>query len=439
MRDIAVTLAVFGSLPFILRRPWIGIIVWSWLGFMNPHRMAWGFSTTMPFAYIVALTTLVAMLFSKEPKRMPWTRETAVLLCFVIWMCITTFFAVYPDLAEEQLIKVLKIQLMIFVAMTLITNKERLNWLVLTIALSIGFYGVKGGIFTIVGGGVNRVQGPPGTFIEGNNELGLAMAMTVPLLYYYARQMRNRWLRWTLYLAVVLNALAAIGTQSRGALLGIAAMGTMLWLKSKQKFVTAVFAAIAVFMVVTIMPSEWYERMNTIKTYEEDASAMGRINAWWMAFNLAKDRPLGAGFESFREEMYQLYAPYPVGGHDSHSIYFQVMGHHGFVGLGLFLLLALLTWLSASRVVRESKVIPELRWLGELAAMVQVSMIAYAVAGAFLGLAYFDYYYNLVLVIIVAQRLLAQERSNRSSTGRIEAHPTPVSMMAGGSIGKVAR
>ena len=88
-------------------------------------------------------------------------------------MCITTIFAVYPALAEEQLIKVLKIQLMIFVAMMLITNKERLNWLVLTIALSIGFYGFKGGIFTIVHGGVYRVQGPAGTFIAGNNELGL--------------------------------------------------------------------------------------------------------------------------------------------------------------------------------------------------------------------------------------------------------------------------
>ncbi|HCX34147.1 MAG TPA: putative O-glycosylation ligase, exosortase A system-associated, partial [Rhodocyclaceae bacterium] len=53
MRDIAVTLAVFGSLPFILRRPWIGILVWTWLGFMNPHRLAWGFSTTLPFAMIV--------------------------------------------------------------------------------------------------------------------------------------------------------------------------------------------------------------------------------------------------------------------------------------------------------------------------------------------------------------------------------------------------
>ena len=142
MRDIAVTLAVFGSLPFILWRPWIGILVWTWLGFMNPHRMAWGFSTTMPFAMIVALTTLIAMLFSKEEKRIPWERETVVLVLFTGWMFITTIFAVYSELAWLQFEKVIKIQLMILVAMMLITTPQRLKLLVWTIALSLAFYGV---------------------------------------------------------------------------------------------------------------------------------------------------------------------------------------------------------------------------------------------------------------------------------------------------------
>jgi len=427
MRDIAVTLAVFGALPFILWRPWTGIIVWTWLGFMNPHRLAWGFSTTMPFAYIVALTTLFALLVSKEPKRIPWTRESIVLLLFVCWMVITTIFAAYPELAQQQLIKVLKIQLMIFVAMMLITNKERLNTLVLTIALSIGFYGFKGGIFTIVHGGVYRVQGPYGSFIGGNNELGLAMAMTVPLLYYCGREAKQSWLRFALYTTMVLSAIAAIGTQSRGALLGMAAMGVMFWAKSKRKFAITIFAAIAILSVVAIMPPEWYARMSTINTYEQDQSALGRINAWGMAWNLAKARPLGGGFETFRYEMFQIYAPDPGDYRDAHSIYFKVLGEHGFVGLGLFLLLAVFTWLSASKLMRETKAVPEMRWLGELAAMVQVSMIAYATAGAFLGLSYFDYYYNLVLIIIVGRVILDRHMAEAVPAGRTEGQLNPAS------------
>ncbi|MCK0509218.1 putative O-glycosylation ligase, exosortase A system-associated [Aromatoleum anaerobium] len=409
MRDIAVTLAVFGSLPFILRRPWIGILVWTWLGFMNPHRMAWGFSTTMPFALIVALTTLLAMLFSKEEKRIPWERETVILVLFVGWMFITTIFAVYPGLAWVQFDKVIKIQLMILVAMMLITTPGRLKLLVWTIALSLAFYGVKGGIFTILHGGVFRVQGPPGTFIGGNNEIGLALAMTIPLLYFLARSIDRKWLRSGIYAATVLTALGAIGTQSRGALLGMAAMSLMFWLKSRQKFLVALLAAASALAVVQIMPEAWYERMHTIQSYEEDKSAMGRVNAWWMAFNLAKDRPLGGGFETFQRGMFALYAPDPTNARDVHSVYFEVLGEHGFVGLGLFLLLAVLTWRSADAVAHAVRTVPERAWMGDLAKMVQASLIAYLSAGAFLGMAYFDYYYNLVLIVVIMKAILRRE------------------------------
>jgi probable O-glycosylation ligase (exosortase A-associated) len=406
MRDIAVTLAVFGSLPFILKRPWIGILVWTWLGFMNPHRMAWGFSTTMPFAYIVALTTLVAMLMSKEEKRIPWERESVVLLLFVGWMLLTTIFAVYPTLAWEQAEKVFKIQLMIFVAMMLITTPERLKYLVWTIALSLAFYGVKGGIFTIVHGGVFRVQGPPGTFIGGNNELGLALAMTVPLLYFMARSLSHRWGRPAVYAAMVLTALGAIGTQSRGALVGMAVMGFIFWLKARNKFVIALLGGASVYLVVQIMPEAWYQRISTIQTYDQDASALGRINAWWMAFNLASHRFMGGGFETFRWQMFALYAPNPNDVHDVHSIYFEVLGEHGFVGLGFFLLLALFTWQSCNQIKKAVKSAPDLPWMADLAAMVQVSLVAYLAAGAFLGMAYFDYYYNLILIVVVAKAML---------------------------------
>ena len=102
MRDLIVTLAVFGTLPFILRYPWIGILAWSWLSYMNPHRMAWGFSTSMPFAFMVALATFVGILFSREKKEIVWSRETWLMLVFTGWMFLTTAFSWYPGLAWPQ-------------------------------------------------------------------------------------------------------------------------------------------------------------------------------------------------------------------------------------------------------------------------------------------------------------------------------------------------
>ena len=182
MRDLFVTGVIFSLLPFILKRPWVGILVWSWLAYMNPHRLAWGFAYDFPFSMVVGLVTIAAFLFSKEKKEMVWTRETGLLLIFVGWMLITTLFALYPQFAWEQWDKVWKIQLMIFLTVLLINDRYKLHWLVWVIALSLGFYGIKGGIFTIVNGGVFRVQGPGGTFIAGNNEMALALVMVIPLI-----------------------------------------------------------------------------------------------------------------------------------------------------------------------------------------------------------------------------------------------------------------
>ena len=414
MRDIAVTLAVFGSLPFILKRPWIGILVWTWLGFMNPHRLAWGFSLTFPFAMIVAATTMVAMLVSKEEKKIPWTRELVLIAVLWAWTLITTMNAMYPELAWEQFEKVSKILLMIFVASMLINTPERLKVLVWVIALSLGFYGVKGGIFTLATGGGFAVRGPSGTFIEGNNEIGLALVMTVPLLFFLSRHAPQKFLRGGLLAAAVLTAFAALGTQSRGALLGVGAMAVFLWLKSRRKVMTGILIALFITLLVPLMPEEWHARMSTITTYQQDASALGRINAWWMAFNLAMDRPMGGGFESFRPFAFDLYAPEPDRIHDSHSIYFQMLGHHGFIGLAIFLVLVFFTWLTASSIIRAAKRDKELRWLGDLMAMVHVSLIAYLTAGAFLGLAYFDYFYNLVLIVAIGRKILTRRAAGLS-------------------------
>lgn len=411
MRDILVTALVFGSIPFILKRPWLGIIVWTWLGFMNPHKQCWGFAREMPFAYIIALTTLVALLLSKESKKIPWTRESITLALFVGWMVITTFFARFPELAWLQLEKVVKIQLMIFVAMMLITDRFRLHALVWTLALSLGFYGVKGGIFTIVHGGIYRVQGPEGSFITGNNEMGLALAMTVPLMYYLYRESPRWYVRWGLMGAILLTSLAAFGTHSRGALLGMGAMGVMLWWNSKQKFLMTLMLAAGVLSVYSYMPQEWFDRMSTIKTYEEELSAKARFASWEFAFNIASSRIFGGGFETF------------AGRSDAHSIYFEVLGEHGFIGLGLFLALGLFTWMAASRIRRTSEKAQDMAWMGMLTRMLQVSLVAYAATGAFLGMAYFDYAYNLVLIIVVCKAILAARGASAVPTQASGALP----------------
>ncbi|MEO1766707.1 putative O-glycosylation ligase, exosortase A system-associated [Thiobacter aerophilum] len=409
MRDLLLAVVFFGVLPFALARPHWGLYLYSWISYMNPHRLAYGFAYSFPWAYLAALATLVGVLFSKEPKRMPWTREMTVLLLLALWWTFTTFFAFYPELAWSQWEKVMKIMAMIFITPLVINDRHKLRLLVWVIVLSLGFYGIKGGIFTIVHGGVYRVQGPMGSFIGGNNEIALALLMTIPLMRYLQLTEKHRLIRLGLTAAIVLTALAAIGSQSRGALVGAAVMATMFWWKSRNKFVTAILVVMAAGLIYLIMPAQWYERMQTIESYEEDASALGRINAWWTAYNVAKARITGGGFEMFQEPTFQVYAPEPDRVHDVHSVYFEQLGEHGFPALALWLLLGVLTWRTGSWVLRRVRKDPDKKWAADLAAMGQVTMMAYYAAGAFLGLSYFDLYYHVLMLVILAKVVLLQE------------------------------
>jgi len=174
--------------------------------------------------------------------------------------------------------------------------------------------------------------------------------------------------------------------------------------------VTGIVVAFVAIALVAFMPASWEERMGTIKNYEEDGSAMGRINAWWMAFRLANDRFLGGGFEIYTPKLFATYAPYPDDLHVAHSIYFSVLGEHGYVGLFLFLLIWWMAFRTAGKIRKDAVKRDETQWVYHLAGMCQVSLVGYAVGGAFLSLAYFDLPYNILVVLVVSMRWLQEKR-----------------------------
>jgi putative inorganic carbon (HCO3(-)) transporter len=409
VRDILVTLIVFGLLPSVLRSPVNGALMWVWISVMNPHTQGWGFATAFPFAHIIALTTLFSMLCTHEPRTLPWTPVTATLAAFTAWMCVTLPFSMFLEPSLVLWWKVMKIMLMTFICIMLVKSARDIHRLAWVVTISLGFYGVKGGIFTLRSGGSYRVWGPDGTFIGDNNALALALVMVIPLMVFLRQNSARRWVRHGLAAAMLLTALAALGAYSRGALLAIGAMAAILWLKSRNRGAMGAALVLAAPLLLAAMPPEWSSRMESINNYQDDLSAQGRINAWGMAWNLARDRPFGGGFDVYEGPAFALYAPNPTDLHAAHSIYFQVLGEHGFVGLALYLLLGVLAWRTASWIIRHAPAFEDLRWAASLAAMIQTSLAGFAVGGAFLSLTYFDVPYYLV-GMLVSTRVLVQRR-----------------------------
>src|SRR4051812_30361511 len=150
---------------------------------MSPHQLTWG-SQNARYAYFIAAATLLGLLIYRGPKRMPVTPATVVLALMVVWMTVTTFLALDTNLSKEMWKQVVKTHAMVFVALYLLHSRQHVQWLICVLTASVAFFGIKGGVFTLLYGGEYVVYGPPGGFIHENNALALATIMTIPLLYY---------------------------------------------------------------------------------------------------------------------------------------------------------------------------------------------------------------------------------------------------------------
>src|SRR6266508_1871072 len=142
MRDLALATLIFGLLPWALVLPDVGILMWTWFGLMNPHRLTFGWAYTFPFALIIGIVTSVAIVFSREPKRLPIMPCVVILLALNVWMAITTAYALFPADALTQLEKVAKIQLFILLTIVVMQSRERIRALVWVSALSIAYFGI---------------------------------------------------------------------------------------------------------------------------------------------------------------------------------------------------------------------------------------------------------------------------------------------------------
>ena len=403
MRDILIMSIVLVAALAALRRPWLGVLLWVWVSLMNPHRYTFGFAYDAPVAMLAAVSTLVGLLLTPDKQSPFKAPPVAMFVALSVWVTISWLMGLDPSGEFPQWEKVMKINLMVIVALVLMKTKEHIFCLVWVLTLSIAVLSAKGGVFTVTSGGGFRVWGPPGSFVEGNNEFAVATIMAIPLLRFMQLQVKNRWLSRFLLLTMLLCTASAVGSHSRGALLAIVAMAVVLWWRGQKKFRNGALFFLIGLGMIAFMPDNWSQRMDTIETYQEDQSALGRFSAWWVSWRIAFAYPFGVGFNITRPELFQRFSPYPeLGTPVAHSIWFQMLGHHGFVGFLLFVGVWLSTWRCAQGLRKAAAGNPSLRWCGDLGAMAQVSLVAYFVGGAFLQLGYYDFpYYVMAVVALV--------------------------------------
>jgi probable O-glycosylation ligase (exosortase A-associated) len=389
-----------GALGLTVPYPYVGVLLWSWFALQQPHQEVFGFAHTAPLNFILAAVTLLAWFFSRERKTPPAGFIFWMLVIFLLWMALNLFFAYNLENSLFYWDQTWKTFVLGFVVAAMSTSRVRMYALVWTIVIPLFYYGVKGGIFTILTGGHYHVLGPWGSQIADNNKLALALLMVLPLANYLRLQVADRRISWLLRIAIGLTTIAVVGSQSRGALIGLGALGMFMLLRARNRFVYLAMGAVFVLFIVNFMPETFFQRAATISEATDfsarpasgtDLSLQARFDSWRVALGYASDHfPFGAGFNGLAvPEIYNHYVPEHVA-FVAHSIYFQVLGDQGFVGLAIYLIILAAAFFKCWRIMSVTKDAPEQRWTYDLALAIQASLFVFCVAGAALSMAYYD-------------------------------------------------
>jgi probable O-glycosylation ligase (exosortase A-associated) len=437
-RDILVVAIILLSAPVALFNAYFGVLMWYWIAYFNPHRYAWGMARYGFFqpALIIAVPTLIGAIYAPKNGRL-LMRETVLLASLWAWFAFTTvYISTVPEFSNHvtdanlHLLEVSKILLMTFITILLVTSRQKLRILVLVILASFGFKALFAAVFYLKTGGEFQIWGPEGSFIYDNNDFALAMNMAIPMFFYMARAESSFWMKIGLRALMVCAVVCVVGTYSRGGLVALTAITLGLVAKSRHKAISFVLVSIAVVAVIMFTTAKWHDRMTGFLQGNLDASANSRLVAWGGGWNLAMEYPItGGGFDVYIDNaIFPSFVPrnlrnrlYGLSGglHSSHSVYFELLGEQGFVGLGLFVLLIVSCFQSLRKLRKQSRMYSELSWVEPYTHMFELTILAFLVNGITLGRAYFDFFYQIVALVVVV-KILA-DRDLKASSLEVES------------------
>ncbi|HYH45946.1 MAG TPA: putative O-glycosylation ligase, exosortase A system-associated [Thermoanaerobaculia bacterium] len=398
MRDLLVMALVLISLPLAFWRPFWGLLTYTWLAYMRPQDLAWTVGDDRFSLWVAGAMLLGLVLWVGRERLVTFEPQTVLLLLYFLWISFTVYNALLPEMSEFAYSAFWKVALVSVLTTGLVRTQERWRMLLLVTGFSLGVLGLKYGIHGVIRQGARFNHGPGG-FMRDNNDFALAMNMALPLLVAIALTERSRGVRIAAWVMAGFTLLTVIFTFSRGGLLTMAVVGLLVVARSRQKVLAAAllgFAALGFFFFSSeTFRADYTARTQTINEYEEDGSAMGRLNAWKTSWLVFLDYPVAGVGPSNLSLVYQRYAPGDGPVRVSHNTYLQLLSESGLPALALFLALIGATLIRLQKLAARG---PD--WTRVHARMLQISIVAFMVGSTFLNRAFFDLIYHLVALSV---------------------------------------
>lgn len=432
-------------LPIAFMFPFAGALAYEWLQYMPPYDV-YHASGMGNFSLLMGGVGLIGWMI-KDQKIIPSPKGLfVVFILYAVWVNLGQLFTIVPNDGGHNLWDRAYKMLIFTIALSMMARtRERIEAFLWVVSLAIGNFVVIGAIKTILsGGGGETVLGANGNILGERVSFAIAITTLIPLIRYLRMHATliplTRKVRIGLDVLTVCCILSTVGSQARTGVICLAVLGLFYFIKAKNKLMFLITVPILIGIVTFVAPAGYFERMNTIQSHD-DASSMGRIDSWIWGWHFALEHPImGGGFHSFL--LHQTGTIEHPAYLEAHNILFETMADHGFVGLGLLLMLFLGTIVNCQTMSKRAKRLPELAWAVELGKMLQLAMWTFLAGSMTLHTATQSPPYELAALSlaargIVERRLTAEQKSviNRSAfmmNQRAAATGAPAA--AGGAI-----
>ncbi|HWK36529.1 putative O-glycosylation ligase, exosortase A system-associated [Sphingomonas sp.] len=433
-----------------LKRPFLFVLAYVYIDTLSPQLMMYTALGSIPYSLIAAALALLGFIAADDKRDVRVAPRQIMLLMLLLYCWYTTINADFPVEAQFKWNWVWKaIAFGVFLPLTLRT-RLRIEALLLFMLLSVGAIIIVGGIKTLASGGgygaLNLMVANNTGLFEGSIISAVAISV-VPILLWFTRHGTIFPPDWRVklfcYALVFACLLMPIGTSARTGLLCVALLGVLLLRDMRMKTRVLYLSAIAVVGLVAVpfLPSKFTQRMETIKTYQADASASTRIAVWKWTIDYVKSNPMGGGFEAYRQNHIR-YDKVAVEGASNnatverslevdrarayHSAYFEMLGEQGYPGLALWLLIQL-AGLARMEILRRryAKATADDAWIAPLASALQHAHLIYLLGAAFVGIALNPFLFMLIGTQIGFDTYVGRKRSETGWQPMRRQRPQP--------------
>lgn len=380
----------------ILRKPHVGVYVFTAMTLIRVHELAWGFEQ-LRLLLVVSLVTLLSWIARAGEYRGRPVGRSGPLVLLLVFLAFTTLSSAFAlgtphgvEVALERTGKLGKIVLFLLLMQKMLDDFGKVHAFVLVWIAGTVFLAGWGAQQHFLGN--DRLDRVGGGDTNGSNELGALFVLMLPVVLELALTEDRRLRRWALFGIMPLLCVVIAFTGSRAAFLGFLVGGALVFVMSQERKKILKLAVPLAPVIVILSIAYFSMRVETIQNYQYDWSAVSRLYFWRAATRMAAAHPaMGVGPGNFPLCCARFGSPEI--GRDCHSTYFTMLAETGVAGFALWLAVIFLGWRGLARLRKVPGGHPERVKIRALAVGLEAGLLAFLVTGVFNSFGYYEYLY----------------------------------------------